>query len=109
MSPRLVCVALLCVAAPALAKPQNFNSLADGNHFVVQAQPVAEGGGSAGAVPLFNGIPLTGPAALLAGDKSKFIIEQYQCLYKVKTWVVISDSKTSFTKAKELDSNVMLS
>ncbi|MPC24859.1 hypothetical protein E2C01_017953 [Portunus trituberculatus] len=69
MNPRVLCAALLYVAATALAKPQNFNSLSDANHFVVQAQPVSEGGSSAAGVPVFNGIPLTGPAALLAGDK----------------------------------------
>lgn len=80
MNPRVLCAALLCVAATALAKPQNFNSLSDANHFVVQAQPVSEGGSSAAGVPVFNGIPLTGPAALLAGDKSKFTIDYHQRL-----------------------------
>lgn len=68
MSPRVVCVAFLCVAAAALAKPQNFdfNSLVDGsNPFVVQAQPVPDGGSNApGPVR-----PVSGPAALLAGGK----------------------------------------
>lgn len=101
MSPRSVCVVLLCVAASALAKPQDFNSLTNGNHFVVQAQPVAEGGGAAGAVPLLNGIPLSGPAAFLAGDKSKFI-SVMSVPAGHENLGVISDSKTSLTKAKEL-------
>lgn len=64
----LCCAALVSLAlASALAKPQNFdfNSLADGgNPFVVQAQPVADGGRSPAApVPVFNGAAAPGGAS----------------------------------------------
>lgn len=64
----LCCAALVSLAfASALAKPQNFdfNSLADGgNPFVVQAQPVADGGRSPAApVPVFNGAAVPGGAS----------------------------------------------
>lgn len=66
---RALCsAALVCLTlSSALAKPQNFdfNSLADGgNPFVVQAQPVADGGRSPAApVPVFNAAAAPGAAS----------------------------------------------
>lgn len=62
----------------AQAKPQNFefNALTDGgNPFVVQAQPVPEGGKA--PVPVINGRPVSGAAALLAGQKNSKYTQQY--------------------------------